>query len=206
MNLKEAFTYQNFLDRLAVNATESIRDRSHAFIVHQTHKRKAANVDAEDTTEIVDAGEFSENDDVIRFMDRVIELKHDLSAAITNAKMSVEFDMDAELDANRLRRSAADALKQMLRFTSSTRTEKATDYKFNVEGNQTSYRYDVEIVMEERFDRAAAKSRLRDLLRKADEVSAKIDTAMVTTEVEFDAPFDVNDTFEDAMEEFLNAA
>ena len=44
------------------------------------------------------------------------------------------------------------------------------------------------------------------LSRKADEVSAKIDLCMITSHVEYEPPFDVNDSFGEAFEAFLSKA
>lgn len=82
--------------------------------------------------------------------------------------------------------------------------ERGTDYKFNVEGNQTMYYYDIEVEAKEAFDRSKAKEIMRNLIQDADKTSAEIDAAMINTQVEYDAPFDVNDSFEDVMTEFLS--
>lgn len=91
----------------------------------------------------------------------------------------------------------------MLRFKGTKRTERGTDYKFNAEGNQTPYYYDIEVVTSENFDRAKAKAAAQSVIAKADEVSVAIDTALINTWVEYEAPFNVNDSFDDAMVTFL---
>ena len=42
-------------------------------------------------------------------------------------------------------------------------------------------------------------------MSKADKVSAEIDAALINTQVEYEPPFNVNDSFDDVMEEFLAA-
>ena len=44
---------------------------------------------------------------------------------------------------------------------------------------------------------------MRELLSKADKTSAEIDAAMINTTVSYTPPFNVNDSFEDAMEAFV---
>ena len=73
-----------------------------------------------------------------------------------------------------------------------------------MDGNQVSYYYDVEVSKELAYDRNAAKRIMKDIIREADETSAKIDAAMISTMVDFEEPFDVNDTFEDVMTEFID--
>ena len=153
--------------------------------------------------ETVDVGEFPANDSVLDFMLFLIGEREKLTTAIGTAKASIGFDLDAAVETNKSRQQACRSINGMLRFKASKRTEKGTDYKFNAEGNQTTYYYDVEVATAEAFDRAKAKNAVRDLISKADETSAAIDSAMINTHVEYEPPFNVNDAFEDVMAEFL---
>ena len=203
MNLKESFRYQNFLDGLMSQAEASLVNPAHAQQVIRRHNRQKFNPDAKDETEVVDAGEFYKNDDVLRFMVRLVEERGLLSNAIGRAKASLPFDLDAAIDTNKYRQAIAVRVKHMLRFAPSKRVERGIDYKFNAEGNQIQYYYDMEIESKDNFDRDAAKSTMRTLLEESDKVSSEIDAAMINTAVEYDPPFHVNDSFEDAMEIFL---
>ena len=82
-------------------------------------------------------------------------------------------------------------------------TEQGRDYKFNVEGNQVMYYYEIEVESSEAYDRAKAKELMRDMIAKADENSTLIDAALINTMVDYAPKFDVNDNFEDAMETFI---
>ena len=53
------------------------------------------------------------------------------------------------------------------------------------------------------FDRNRVKKMCADLSRKADETSAALDAALVNTTVDYEAPFDVNDTFSEAFDIFV---
>lgn len=44
-----------------------------------------------------------------------------------------------------------------------------------------------------------------DLSKKSDETSAALDVALVNTPVEYEAPFDVNETFAEAFEAHMSA-
>ena len=204
MNLKEAFRYQSFLDDRMRSAEFSLQQSEHAFDVIRTHKRKSANPDAEDMTESVDRGDFYANDDVLRFMQFLVEQRERLSHAITEAKMSIDFDIDAAVETNKFRQRLASSVKSMLGYCPRDRKETGTDYKFNVAGDQTRYLYDVEVHYSPAYDREAAKTAMRESISKADEVSSLIDLAMITTTVSFDPPFDVNESFEDCMEDFIS--
>ena len=204
MNLKESFRYQNFLENMLAYAGNSLTDREHSLTITKNHLRKKANAEAEDMMETVDVGEFFKNDDVLKFMTMLVEERSKLTNAIGKAKASIGFDLDAAIETNKFRQTVANRVKTMLRFTASKRTERGTDYKFNVEGNQTQYYYDIEVKANEAFDRSVAKDTMRKLILEADKVSAEIDSEMINTMVEYDAPFNVNDSFEDVMTDFLS--
>ena len=77
-----------------------------------------------------------------------------------------------------------------------------TGFRFNNEGNQVSYRCDVKKVVTINFDRNKVRKMCADLSKKSDEISGQIDAAVVNTQVAYEAPFDVNDTFSDVFEAF----
>ena len=203
MNLKESFRYQNFLEGMLNCASSSISDREHSLKVTKRHLRNKTNADATDMEETVDCGEFHSNDDVLDFMLYLVGERSKLTTAIGKAKASIGFDLDAAIETNKFRQTVANRVKAMLRYTASKRVERGTDYKFNVEGNQAQYYYDIEVEMTEAYDRNRAKSVVRDIMVEADKASAEIDSAMINTRVEYEPPFNVNDSFEDVMEEFL---
>lgn len=204
MNLKEAFRYQNFLDGLMSSAVISIQQREHCLNVKKTHHCSKVNAEAEDYVEDVEVGEeFIPNDDVIRFVEYLIEEKEKLSVEINNAKASISFDIDAATATNKYRQMVHNAIKGMLRHKPNTRIEAGCGYKFNVDGNQTSYRYDVEVESVEAYDKKMAKEVMRKTISDADEISTMIDSAKVTTVVNYNPPFDVNDNFNDVIEIFL---
>ena len=80
-----------------------------------------------------------------------------------------------------------------------------TGYRFNAEGNQVSYRCDVKKVTTINYDRNKVRSHVAALNRKSDAISVELDRSMVNSVVDYDAPFDVNDSFADVFESFLDA-
>lgn len=107
MNLKESFRYQNFLENMLACSGNSLTDREHSLAITKNHLRKKANAEAEDVVETVDYGEFFHNDDVLRFMSRLVEEREKLTNAIGKAKASIGFDLDAAIETNKFRQSAA---------------------------------------------------------------------------------------------------
>lgn len=203
MNLKEAFRYQKFLDTLMAAAGSSVMNAEHALKSTKTHFRKAADPAVEDEVEQIDVGEFVSNDLMLSFMSYMVEQKEALSVAIGRAKASIGFDIDAAIEANKFRQSLNSSIKRMLAYTVGKRKSVETGYRFDVNGQQVPYRYNVEIVTTENYDKASAKAMMRDAITKADEVSAAIDAAMINTVVDYTPPYGVNESFDDVLESFI---
>ena len=209
MNLKEAFRYQKFLDCLMSTAKSSIVNGEHALSVCKTHKRSVAHAGDTDIVEKVEPQtSFWQNDDVIRFMVWLVEERGKLSYAINDAKrgclVSTGLDIDAAIETNKFRQLLHYGIKNMLGYTASRQTTTGKAYCFNANGEQVPYYYDVDVVKEEAYDRSSAKRIMSDVIKEADRISSAIDSAMVQLDVKYDTPFDVNDSFDDVMEEFLS--
>lgn len=203
MNLKESFRYQNFLDNLMRDACMSVQNSDHAFKITKVHKKSNSNPDAVDLEEIVESEDFAPNDDVIRFMQWLISEREKLTKAITAAKIAIGFDIDAAVETNKFRQMANTAVKRMLSNRTIRKTERGQDYKFNAEGNQMPYYYEIEVTSMEAYDRAASKDFMRTVIIDADKTSADIDSALINSTVNYIPKFDVNESFEDIMAEFI---
>ena len=202
MNLKEAFRYQSFLEGNMRRATGAI-SRANCLTVTKTHHRNKANPDAQDIVEVVEHdSDYVPGDAVVKFMCWAIEERKKLSTAITKTKASLGFDLDAAIEANKFRQRASSAIRTMLMYSKSKSTTQGKDYKFNVEGNQTPYVYDIDVLYEPAYDASLSKQIMRNLISESDAVSADIDRAMVTSVVEYDPLFDVNESFEDIIATF----
>lgn len=203
MNLKESFRYASYLETIASTASENLRIRDHALTTTKIHRKSAVDPDAKDITETVDNGDFVPNNDLIRFLQFVITERDKLGKAITAAKNNCGFDIDNAVAVNKMRQGVSANIKRMLSFKASKTKEPCLGYRFNVAGDQTSYRYDVEVVTEDNFDRKASKTVMTAMLEESDATSAEIDRVLVTTNVDFMPHFSVNDSFDDAVEAYL---
>lgn len=200
MNLKESFRYQNFLNGMISAAGASIVAPENGYIVKKVHFPSKVNGEAKDYEEVEQAEDAPKNDKVIQAMLRILDERRKLSEAIGKAKASIGFDLDAAIETNKSRQMIAKSIDRMLtRYKAKKSTERGVGYKFNVDGDQTEYYYDVEVSHEENFDRAAAKEIARKLITKADDQSSSIDAAMVNTMVDYQPPFNVNDSLEDIV-------
>ena len=147
-------------------------------------------------------------DDTIE-IDLDLDEREKLSAAIHKAKVSLPLGagLDGEVSLNGKRQEIATLLRHMagLRNGEVLISNGGVGYRFNNEGNQVSYRCDVKRVTTINFDRNKIRKMCADLSKKSDETSAALDAALVNTPVEYEAPFDVNETFAEAFEAHMSA-
>lgn len=210
MNLKEAFRYQNKLQSLMDEAQRILDSDDNVTKVERTYLRHKVMAEAEDETVlIVPETEYRDQiTDIARFLLYLLDEKGKLFAAIRKAKDALDVDMDSEVSLNAARQSIARTFKRMndLRSSEQTIPHGGTGYRFNTEGNQVSYRCDVKRVTTINYDRNIIRAELGKLNRKADDTSTKLDLCMVTANVEYEPPFDVNASFAEAFEAYTENA
>ena len=210
MNLKEAFRYQNKLQSLMQEAEYVLGKDTNVTKVETTYLRSKVVPDAADE-KVVQAPEteYSEKiTEMVEFLLFILDEKEKLFEAIRKAKNAQAFDMDGEVSLNATRQKVAQVLKRMndLRGSEQTVSNAGQGYKFNAEGNQVSYRCDLKRVTTINFDRKVVQRKLKELNRKSDETSAQIDVCLVTSVVDYEPPFDVNASFADAFESYMENA
>ena len=208
MYLKEAFRYQNYLNELISATTSYLNGGQYTTKTVQEHLRKKANPDAENETIDLSAERalaYTANQ-MVDFLQHLIDEKQKLTKAISEAKKGCSIDIDAEVANNRIRQSVAATLSRMGNMKPSERMTRAYAYKYNAEGNQVQYAYEVKEVTTIDFDRNKVKGISKKLIQCADEASTAIDKAMVELAVDYNPNYSVNDSFEDAIEQFLTPA
>lgn len=209
MNLKEAFRYQNRLQALLDEAQGILDQDANVTRVENTYLRRKVMAEAQDETVLVapETEYYEQITDVARFLLYLLEEKGKLFAAIRKAKDSLDLDMDSEVSLNAARQSIARTFKRMndLRNSEQILSNGGTGYRFNAEGNQVTYRCDVKRVTTINYDRKVIRAALSALNRRADETSTRLDLCLVTSTVDYAPPFDVNASFAEAFETFLNA-
>lgn len=210
MNLKEAFRYQNKLASFMEEAVSILDRDNNVTKVEDTFLRHKANPEAEDETVVQTPGtEYSEQiTSIAEFAIFLLREKEKLYAAIRKAKDALDIDMDSEVSLNASRQYIARTFKRLKDLRNSERilTNGGTGYRFNAEGNQVTYRCDVKTVTTINYDRNVIRKELTKLNKTSDEASAKLDLCLVTSVVDYEEPFDVNDSFADAFEQFMEKA
>ncbi|MDE7326964.1 MAG: hypothetical protein K2N63_11960 [Lachnospiraceae bacterium] len=210
MILKEAYRYQNFLDRLLSEVQTFLMSETFITNVKQTHHRKKANPDAQDEVievkkrivsgvlQLVSAPAFTPMQ-AVDFTVRALEEKEKLSLAILEAKKTTKIDMDHTVAMNKKRQEFIATLKFMDGVKDKEEKSGGTDYKFNQEGNQVSYCYDIDEVVTIDFDRKDVKGLIKKLTKQCDELSIILDGLLVTTKVDYTPIWDINDSLEDII-------
>lgn len=201
MYLKDAFRYQNCLAGLFNQAVGFLSNRENTTITTKEHLRKKVNPEAENETLVVERarGITDSNNDVVEFLAYLVDERAKLSAAISKAKAASGFDLDVELANNRNRQAAASCLESMARIQPEEKMTTGRDYKFNTDGEQVTYAYDVKQVTSIDFDRKAVRALAKKYRKTADEVSARVDRLLVDVKVDYEPLFSPSDGFQDAI-------
>ena len=207
MNLKDAFRAQNKLQVLMDEASCILQDRDNTLKVTTTHLRSKVMPEAQDVVvEDSAPSEYTEHiNQVAAFLMAMLAEREKLSAAICAAKSKLPLDMDSETGLNRTRQSLAEVFRRMAvqRNSEVVVANGGSGYRFNGEGNQVSYRCDAKRVTTINFDRNKIRGMAPELGRKADEVSAKLDQCLVNTAVDYALPFEINDSFDVILSDFI---
>jgi hypothetical protein len=206
MNLKEAFRFQNKLQML-INGAQSILDNERNICKTQTtvmHKKVMPELENETTVEVAPSDYADSIDKVVEFMLYLLREQETLAKAIHDAKAKLEIDMDSEVSLNSRRQRIAATLRHMadLRGSEQIIVNGGTGYRFNAEGNQVSYRCEAKKVTTINYNRNAVRAQVAALSKKSDDISAKLDSCMINSEVAYEPSFDVNDSFSTVLEAF----
>ena len=205
ITLKKSFEIQNLYTGL-FNAAIGILNTSDVRKITQEHMRSKANPDAADETVVMpksyDSG-FNINE-IITFVCHIQREAEKLTRAINIAKHYGTSDFDTMVSTNRKKRDLLATIETMARLKSSEKMSKGTATKFNAEGNQVSYLYDIKEVSTIDYDRNMVKSIVSDLRKEVEDTSAAIDRMQFDAWVDYDPKYDIGDNLEDAMDKYFN--
>ena len=201
MILKEAFRYQNYLTSLFVQATSYLSREDFITTTTQKHNRTMVNPDAQDENIIVPKVfnvDYKPND-LIDFVVKLIDEKQKLSNAITDAKKSLDMDIDAAMSMNKSKQDFISVLRRMVSIKPTESEKEGTSYKFNNDGDQVSYRYPVKEVKTIDYDRNAVKGLISKYKKETDEISTARDRIDIITDVDYKPVWEVDTPLEDIL-------
>lgn len=201
MTLKESYRYANCLNTMLRTALNFLSNKGFITDTSVEHLCSKANPDSVDFTEekpkAFDVA-FTPMQ-VLDFTVKVMDEQERLAKAIAEAKSKAELDIDSSISLNKKKQEVANILTIMASLKSKENKGYANGYKLDVEGKQTSYRYDTIETTIIDFDRNQVKGLIKKLRHECDIVSETIDRLEVTIDVPFNCTWDINDTFEDAV-------
>lgn len=206
MNLKEAFQYNNYLNKMYTNALGFLSTRTNVMSTKEYHYHSKMNPEHEDEVLDVEYPETydCEPDRMLCIALEIMEERMALTRVIGQAKCVHGFDFDSAIAINRIRREMVNALNIMTNFKAREFMKSATGYKFNAEGNQVPYVYQVKEVSTAGFDRERVKNEFRKLNEEANGVSNDIDKYLLETEFYFEPKYALTDSLEDIIEAHKN--
>lgn len=207
MLLKDAFRYQKFLTSLYNKTRSCLMDTAYTTFATEEHLRHKANPDAKyEKIPVVHEKQVDVTaNQLIDFACHLYDERRTLTHAIAEAKRTYAdiCDFDAELENNRIARDFLEVLKDLGALKGSETTQTAYDTKFNVNGDQIRYAYEVKRVVAINYDRNRVKRIAKALALTADTISEVLDRAKVECNVNYAPKYDVNDSFEDVILEYL---
>lgn len=207
MNLKDAFRVQNKLQLVMNQAMDILEDHRNILKVKTTHLRSRVMGDAQDV--VVEENAPSEYaghaNEIAEFLMAMMQEREKLSKAIRDAKGKLTLDMDSEVGLNRQRQALARVFRSMTTLRNSEKTIPGggSGYRFNGDGNQVTYRCDAKEVITIDFDRNKIRALATSLGKKSDALSMEMDKCLVNTEVDYEPPFDLNDSFDTILTDFI---
>lgn len=216
MTIKESGRYANFLDRtidhLIQISNYELNSKIHS--VKEIHKKSASYKEAEDEIIEVEYEDILDIDiiELTNLLEKVIEEKALLADKIADAKKEISIELEGRnsmnLDssveyAKLLRRFSSNYLNNLANNKDKKTKEKRTGYAFNVEGNQTSYYYETEVLTTVLYDREQLIKKDKETRKNADKISEKIEQAMNKNIVEFEPKYNYLDSIEDIVEDHL---
>lgn len=202
MNLKESYRYANFLENLLDSAKNYLGRDDFVTTTKEDHLRSKANKDAEDELGVVVAKQidvdFTPNQ-VIDFIVKVVNEKEKLFTAIAGAKATTEINIDNAISLNKRKQSIIYTLQMLANRKPKEIQTTGRDYKFDINGEQKPYNYNINKITSIDYDRNTVKNLIKKYRKECDEISSKLDEIEITTQVDFTPLFDVNDSFEDLV-------
>ena len=201
MNLKESYRYSNFLTSLLSKSYSYLRCYDFITTTNQEHLRKLSNPDAENETIVLQKPytvDFTPND-LLDFVVQILEEKDKLMNGISEAKRRAEINIDDAIAFNKMKQGFVSVLNGMAEKKSLKKKSQACGRKFNAEGNQVNYYYDVIEETSIDFDRDNVRKLAKKYLKETDEISSKLDSIEINTVVNFEPRWDINDEFEDLI-------
>lgn len=210
ISLKKSFEYENYLKGLYSEACMLLRDSSFMTVTKAEHYIHSVNKEEEDkveeiTSSIKNSYNFITPNQLIDFVVYINNERKRLAEAVALAKTNEPLNQyDVLIKRNTSDRELLSILDIINKIKGKEDISEGYGRKFNNDGEQVEYSYDVKKITTINFDRNKTKTLAFKLRSVCNYTSEKIDVLLLKNTVDFDTVFEVGESFEDAFERYLN--
>ena len=207
ITLKKSFELQNYLRGLLDSALNVLSYNDNITVTKQEHMRKKVLAEADDE-EVIKPKRHEYVFDINALVDFACYVQQQmaiLTAEINVAKCNNLYDLDCLIAVNNQKRKLLERMVAMSTVKAKETVAKGIGVKFNGEGNQTTYNYDIKETTTIDFDRNKVKAIASRLRRELDADSTTIDKMMLDIFVDYSTIFEIGDDLEEAVVKYLEA-
>lgn len=210
ITLKKSFEVQNYIGRLIEEGISIMSYNDNMTITTQEHLRSKALAEAADETVVKPKSKEYDftPDELINFVWFLNKEREKLTSEINKAKLDderTEEYYDTYIATNNKRRRLLSALTALTGIKKSKdEIRHGTGTKFNADGNQVSYLYDIKESTKINFNRDNVVSMTQSLRDEINSYSEYIDYMQINIMVDYDYPLSVGVSFEEAISEWID--
>jgi len=216
ISLKESFRILSYIDKTISSLTSYLSNKNNSISVIESHLKEKSNPEAQneelDTTTVREYPDAS-TVDIINLVGKLISEKTKLEISVENAKKHIviitkdnnNLSLDSAISNAKQSRNLAGVLNSLINIKTDEKKTVAQGFKFNINGEEVPYRYDVVITKTINFDRSIVSDNYKTLLEKADKLSISIEKSMMDEIVEYEFPYSVHDSTADIVSKYLDS-
>lgn len=216
ISLKESFRTLVYIDKTILSLTSYLSNKNNSISVIESHFKEKSNPEAKneelDTTTIREYADAS-TVNIIDLVQSLITQKTKLEIAVELAKREIVIEtkdnnnlsLDSAISNAKQSRNLANVLNSLINIKTDEKKTVSQGFKFNINGEEVPYRYDVLTTKTINFDKNIVSDNYKQLLEKADKLSISIEKAMMEDIVEYEFPYSIHDSTADIVSKYLES-
>jgi len=213
ISLKESFRILTFIDKTISSLTSYLSNKNNSISILEKHLKEKSNPEAKDEElDMTTIREYKDAStvDIIQLVKTLISQKAKLEIAVENAKRILviesdinKFSLDSAISNAKQSRNLANVLDNLIKIKSEETKRQGQAFRFNLNLEETPYRYDINVVKTVDFDKDIISNNYKCLLEKADKLSISIEKSMMDEIVEYEFPYSIHDSIADIVSKYL---
>ena len=215
ISLKESFRILTFIDKTISSLTSYLSNKNNSISILEKHLKEKSNPEAKDEElDMTTIREYKDAStvDIIQLVKMLISQKAKLEIAVENAKRTLiiesdinKFSLDSAISNAKQSRNLANVLDNLIKIKSEETKRQGQAFRFNLNLEETPYRYDINVVKTVDFDKDIISKNYKDLLNITDKLSISIEKAMMEEIVEYEFPYSIHDSISDIVGKYLES-